>query len=373
MTPLTELRSVPEIIPIGSVEIADDAELRMRVMYGLNHLAGQATLRPPERDTTVATVGDSILDVFIEGSDPKAEREGGLVLNIAPGKSHYYLGGGTNVTAGTSGFAREVLMYTMAGPHPLRPQYDQCLAGLPSNVAPYIIEGGSLAVKTRYQDSRGTVLFSTNEVPNPLDESGHEALIRTLTMLQVTTPDIMVVSDYGRGFLTPQVMQHLQRLNKSGTGIPILIDPRPGVSNEKYNVTGAILKPNRDEASILSGINLVGLHEDELMDTMPYVVDAITQRFPRISEALITCDADGAFHFDGSSVSHVQGALRPNNVVNPSGCGDIVAAVFALSRDKIGSQTAIETGLTLAGLAATSQETSTLDAELISQAQSHLC
>lgn len=343
------------------------------VLGCLEYLHQQTMAEIDRRDNTVVTIGDGILDVFIECEKPENEREGGMLINLDPKTAAFNLGGGANVTRGVSNFSRQVIMITGAGVHKHTDKFMELVNNLSRNVIPITLNLESTAVKTRYV-SGGRVVFCTNEhsILDPETDAVNSSVVRnTLEAVCTTRLATIVVSDYGRGLVTPQLLSAIKDSNRS-TQASLLIDPRPGQNDYMYDLPGAIIKPNRDETSKFIGIDLKGASTEDLVTFMPKIYSRLRSRFPAVDAFIPTFDECGAFYCSEDEITHVAPLLQPQEVVNPSGCGDIVASVFALTAASVGNELALKTGLTAASVAASDPHTSTLDQSLVVRVKSLL-
>ena len=75
--------------------------------------------------------------------------------------------------------------------------------------------------------------------------------------LEVLMPQhgVLVISDYAKGLLTPELRQHIQRIAQALPRMPeILVDPKP--SNAPCYEHISLMTPNKKEAAQLAGIEL---------------------------------------------------------------------------------------------------------------------
>lgn len=349
----------------NSYRISCEKERAIEVVACVDYLISQSLVTPDQRDADVVVLGDGILDVFVPCSDVEIEREGGVAAVIDFAQAEFNLGGGANVARGIAQFSRSVEMITGIGDHPYRQIYVDLINQLPENTCVSYVDVGGIPVKTRIvRDDE--VVFTISDVPSgkeALDGRGDDSSVGNMLKSAFSRKaKSVIVSDYGRGVVTPKILSELSATQTTGT---ILIDPRPGKFDDKYNIEGSILKPNRSELSKLCGVSLDELNDEDLLDIIPYVHQILMRKFPATSLFMPTFDRSGAFLCHSNGISKVDSIIVPDQVVNPSGCGDIVASIFALTHEQVGLEVALRTGLSVASYAVMEDGTSTLSPSLL--------
>jgi len=131
--------------------------------------------------------------------------------------------------------------------------------------------------------------------------------------------DVIVVSDYLKGVLTPSVLSAVCRKGRS-LGIPVVVDPKGGDYGKYRGAT--LLTPNRKEAEIASGVAIADLESLEraaqgLLGSLELDALLITR-----SEAGMSL-----FPAKGDAV-HIPTVAR--EVFDVTGAGDTVIAVLSL-------------------------------------------
>jgi len=131
--------------------------------------------------------------------------------------------------------------------------------------------------------------------------------------------DVIVVSDYLKGVLTPEVLAAVCRLGRS-LGIPVVVDPK-GKDYGKYR-GATLLTPNRKEAEIASGIAISDL------ESLEKAAEGLLGELG-LDALLITRSEAGMSLFPaaGSSV-HIPTVAR--EVFDVTGAGDTVISVLSL-------------------------------------------
>jgi D-beta-D-heptose 7-phosphate kinase/D-beta-D-heptose 1-phosphate adenosyltransferase len=128
----------------------------------------------------------------------------------------------------------------------------------------------------------------------------------------------VVLSDYGKGVLTPEVVQAVVRAAREA-GVPVLVDPK-GDDYRRYR-GATLVTPNRKEAEQAVGRKLARLED------LPAAADDL-MRQAELDAAVITLGADGIYFRDRRGASgHVPAQAR--QVFDVTGAGDTVVAQLA--------------------------------------------
>jgi bifunctional ADP-heptose synthase (sugar kinase/adenylyltransferase) len=338
----------------------------------LLYLDSLSVLEPSGRDAAVVGVSESMVDAFFRVDGFVPSREGADEEMLVAGQGTYNLGGGANVIRGVSLYARRVRMVTRTGQlPPFIGEVDTLLESLPPNVevARVADPNSQNAVKMRFVDGEGSVTNAVNFRPVELGAEQTALLIEETSsaideLLEEDGDCAVVVSDYGRGQLTETASVALSALLRNSTVATVLLDPRPKPDElGKFNVHGATLTPNRQEAELMAG----GLIEAGNLDSAHAAADSILANYPDIRGVVVTLDQDGALAVDRSgAVAHSPAVIKGVDVRNPSGAGDIVVAVNALlPQERFGNQAVLDTAVWLSGVSATETNTSTLSPALV--------
>lgn len=141
---------------------------------------------------------------------------------------------------------------------------------------------------------------------------------------QLETADAVVISDYGKGLLTPGLLAHVLRAANE-RGLIVCLDPKMRSFVHYQPVT--VITPNNQEASDASGIAIED--EQSLIDAGRKLLQSIDA-----SAVLITRGEEGMALFTGNDsedgeVIHIPTVAR--EVYDVTGAGDTVIATLALA------------------------------------------
>ncbi|MCB0356059.1 MAG: bifunctional hydroxymethylpyrimidine kinase/phosphomethylpyrimidine kinase, partial [Bdellovibrionales bacterium] len=136
--------------------------------------------------------------------------------------------------------------------------------------------------------------------------------------------DVVVIEDYAKGMFSEKSTQSIIKLAHEKK-IPVFVDPHRTTPLSYYR--GAdVFKPNREEAYILSGLNLDELREDE--NTLNNVCNQLTEKVG-CKHLVVTLGKEGMLHIEGDS----QFALptQAKQTFDVTGAGDTVLATLSLA------------------------------------------
>jgi len=187
-----------------------------------------------------------------------------------------------------------------------------------------VVEAGRrTSVKTRHLARS----HSTNQQVLRVDEEtvgqvGDEAEAALRERLQALLPesDAVLVSDYGKGALTDELLAEVIAAAKAA-GTPLVVDPK-GASFARYRGATCIT-PNRPETLRAVGIAVTGLGQAQL--AAERLIEDV-----ELSFALITLDKEGMYLAEaGAEGVHLP--TTPREVYDVTGAGDMVVSVLGMA------------------------------------------
>jgi D-beta-D-heptose 7-phosphate kinase/D-beta-D-heptose 1-phosphate adenosyltransferase len=175
-------------------------------------------------------------------------------------------------------------------------------------------------IKTRVLAAHHQLLrFDVERSAPAAHELGAAILARAGAQLRAAACDVLVLSDYGKGVLSPEVVRALIAAG-SVAGVPVLVDPK---GREYGHYRGAtLLTPNRREAAAATGQSL---------SDAAAVARAGRQllRELHLKGCLITLSEDGMALFEGEADHRLPTQAR--EVFDVTGAGDTVIAAIAFA------------------------------------------
>jgi D-beta-D-heptose 7-phosphate kinase/D-beta-D-heptose 1-phosphate adenosyltransferase len=133
---------------------------------------------------------------------------------------------------------------------------------------------------------------------------------------EINKTDIVIFSDYCKGFLTKELVSKAAKLIRA-KNIPILVDTKPANANFYKDLKISYITPNVKEALEISG------EHDEIKAALK-----INKTFS--TSTLLTQSERGMTLFYEDQTFH-QDVLENKIIVDVSGCGDTVLSFFALA------------------------------------------
>ncbi len=269
----------------------------------------------------IVIVGDLMLDRYVTGEVTRISPEAPIPV-VAARSAESLLGGAGNVAANLVSMGAEVELVGVIGDDEAGRELRGMLEEVGVDASGLVVDDSRLTIrKTRlvsgvqqmmrvdWEDSRPISAAAMGQIDVQLSERLAEA-------------DALVLSDYGKGVLTPRVISSIIGGVRGARGreIPILVDPK-GADYARY-AGATLITPNRKEAQQAVGRALpdraaAALAADELIG----IAD--------LDLAVITLGAGGIlWRTKGGEGGHAPAEARA--VFDVTGAGDTVVAHLAL-------------------------------------------
>jgi rfaE bifunctional protein kinase chain/domain len=282
-------------------------------------------------------IGDVMLDEFIWGKVGRISPEAPVPVVEVTGES-FHVGGAGNVARNVRSLGGEVVLVGIVGRDRAAERLLQELEAC--GVAPALTvaeDGRPTTVKTRiiahHQQLVRADREHSDDIPPALEAQLVAAVREALPRCQV-----LVVSDYQKGVITPRVMKETLALARRQK-VPVLVDPK--VRHFALYRGVALVTPNQLEAEQASGVRI------RTPEDLQAAGERILKRL-RCDAALITRGEAGMSLFvPDCKPTHVPTAAR--EVFDVTGAGDTVIATLALAR---AAGAALEEAARLANFAA---------------------
>ncbi len=279
-----------------------------------------ADLLPRFAGCPVLVVGDLMLDEFVWGSVTRISPEAPVPV-VEVSRRSFVPGGAANTAANIGSLGGTPVVAGLVGDDPAGTRVAELLAAGGVDVGPVVRDPARpTTTKTRVIAHNQQVVRIDHETPGAPAEAIADAL---LDRIAAALPGVRgcVVSDYGKGVVTPRFMRRLVELCRAA-GLPVVVDPK-GDDYQKYR-GATVVKPNQLEAGRV-------LHRDLRTegDIASAGADLLAALAPGTA-VLITRGAQGMSLFEpGRDPIHVPAQAR--EVYDVTGAGDTVAGVLALA------------------------------------------
>jgi len=271
----------------------------------------------------IVVLGDVMLDEFIWGRVRRISPEAPVPV-VEVDRQTLALGGAGNVVSNLVALGATAIPIGVIGDdsdaYRLRSAFAALNAGDKSLISD---PARPTTIKTRIIAHNQQVVRADREsrsaIPSSIEAAVAEAFCR-----EIKGADAAVVSDYGKGLLTPTLLPRvLKAANEQG--LIVCLDPK--MRNFVHYQPVTVITPNHQEAAEAAGVSI----EDEtgLIQAGRKILGSIDTQ-----AVLITRGEEGMTLFTGSNeddaaVTHIPTVAR--EVYDVTGAGDTVIATFALA------------------------------------------
>ncbi len=267
----------------------------------------------------IAVIGDVMLDRYWWGNVTRISPEAPVpVVKLA--RTSVAAGGAANVAANIAGLGASAILVGITG----KDTEAKILKGIIEEnplIACHVValDTRETTVKTRIAAHNQQLVRLDQETTSEIDPAEVASLLDQIIPL-LGSIDVLVISDYAKGFLTLELTESLIAHAKS-KGKPVLVDPK-GKDYSKY--TGAtLLTPNKHEAAEATAI-------DPAAPDLADQAGAILIRDLKLDALLITLGAEGMMLLQkGREHKHISATAR--KVFDVTGAGDTVIATMSLA------------------------------------------
>ena len=266
----------------------------------------------------VLIVGDLILDQYVTGEVTRISPEAPIPILTAR-RSEERLGGACNVAANLVAMQAEVDIVGVLGNDAAGHKLHELLAEQKVDTGGCVLDPTRPTIqKTRMMSGSHQMLRVDNEDPRAISGEALAAVLKILPE-RVRRAKAVVLSDYGKGLLTPEVIRCAIDAARAAK-VPVLVDPK-GEDYRRYR-GATLVTPNRKEAEQALGRKLPRLEDvqqgaQELM------------KLADLESAVITLGAEGIYYATRNGVTgHVPARARA--VFDVTGAGDTVIAQLGL-------------------------------------------
>lgn len=288
------------------------------------------------KDARVLVVGDVMLDRFVYARVSRISPEAPVPV-LAIEREMTSLGGAGNVARNIASLGGRATLIGGRGEDDAGDHIAELLAREPAiEDALVVLEDARTTEKIRYIADQQQVMRADHEAPWP---DPVNAMALAVAREAIAHHDVLVISDYAKGFLPPVLVQGLIALARSH-GKPVIVDPK-GVAFAHYD-GATVITPNRSETGLVTGM------ETGSDAAVADAAQSLLSRLPALDAVLVTRGAAGLSLAErGRDIVHVPSRAR--DVFDVSGAGDTVVAALALS---LAVQSDLQSAARLANIAA---------------------
>lgn len=266
----------------------------------------------------VLCLGDCMLDRFVYGQVSRISPEAPVPV-FQETQATMMPGGAANVVANIGTYKGLVDFISVIGTDPEAGILLETLKDHP-HITPHLIKETArpTTVKTRFITNSQHLLRVDKEACTDILPETRQQILSLFKEL-ITACDIVLFSDYNKGFFTPGLTQQLIKIAQSCKK-PVVIDPK-GSNYKKYD-GATILTPNRSELKAATGL--------------PVTTDADIEKAARhliqsynLDTVLVTRSEAGMSLITAEKAHHI--ATEAKQVYDVSGAGDTSVATLTLA------------------------------------------
>jgi D-glycero-beta-D-manno-heptose-7-phosphate kinase len=275
-----------------------------------------ALTRFPDRQVLI--VGDLMLDVFVWGDVQRISPEAPVPVVDVRDETQL-LGGTANVANNVASLGGKAVVAGVVGNDHSGREVVRMLRKVGVPTEGLIVEDRRpTTVKTRIIAQNQQVVRYDRELRRPLQKASLDKLVEYVEE-RSTSAGALIVSDYAKGVVTPDLMDAVRRLDLPAR-FPVIVDPKIEHTELYRRVT--LVTPNHHEASRMSGIEITD--SDSLVAAGRKLL-----RHLQCESVLITRGRDGMALFDQTGeMTTIPTVAR--RVYDVTGAGDTVIATLAL-------------------------------------------
>lgn len=267
----------------------------------------------------VLVLGDLMVDEYIWGKASRISPEAPVPV-VEVGDQSFVLGGASNVANNIRSLQGDVCMVGVIGQDETGQMLKQELEARKIGTAGVMVDvDRPTTLKTRVIAHNQQVVRIDRENKAPLNQTMEEKIIGHLTE-RIQQVDAVIISDYGKGVITPQISAQVIALARQH-GKVVAVDPK-GSDYSKYR-GATILTPNKKEteAALNSELNT----EERLLEGGNRLLHDLA-----LDSLLVTRGEQGMSLFEkGREVFHIPAVA--SKVYDVTGAGDTVISTLVLA------------------------------------------
>ena len=274
----------------------------------------------------ILVVGDVMLDHFIWGHVRRISPEAPVPI-VEVTREEFYPGGAANVARNISPFSPHTHLMGRVGKDMAADKLRALLIEDKVDPAPLLVHPTLPTIsKARVSARQQQIVRVDREKLLPLTDV---ELIEVEQRLRDLAPnlDAIILEDYGKGFMTEQLMQLVAKIAAEHKLI-VTVDPSP--RNPLPWAGVSLVKPNRLEAFAAAGLEDHLLPEAPLENKELLEVGRVLLAKWNVASILVTLGEQGMMLFErGQPPHHIP--TRAREVFDVSGAGDTAIALLTLA------------------------------------------
>ncbi len=278
-----------------------------------------AALAAAAPSVTVAVVGDLMLDETWLGEVSRVAPEAPVPL-LSLGSMSRRAGGAGNVVENLASLGARTIALGAVGPEEEGAWLSRRLTTLPGGGGTVVVDPHrTTPVKRRMVSDGRQMLRVDQEIAAGLSPAAEEELLAA-ALGALGACDVLLLSDYAKGTLTPRLMERLLA-GARARGVPALVDPK-GRDYGRYR-GAALVTPNRKELEVVAGTAARDL------GTVAALGEALRAELA-LGALLVKLSDEGMLLLEeGKAPRRI--AARAREVFDVTGAGDTVLAALGVA------------------------------------------
>ena len=270
----------------------------------------------PSENLKVVVIGDVMIDHYIKGKFERISPEAPVpIVDVI--SEHLTPGGAGNVIENLVAFGVKPLILTVIGNDAAGTELINLFNEIGISSGGIIVEDGRItSKKSRVIVSSHQMMRIDKETKSPISKESENAILNHLQS-NIADTDIILLSDYAKGVLTPSLLKQVFEL-ANNNNVKTIVDPK-GHQYEKY-IGATIIKPNKKEAYEASGIHI---NNREDITIAAHKIKELTN----CKTLIVTLSEEGMAIFDNTT-HYIP--TKATEVFDVTGAGDTVLASIGL-------------------------------------------
>jgi D-beta-D-heptose 7-phosphate kinase / D-beta-D-heptose 1-phosphate adenosyltransferase len=278
-----------------------------------------AALAAAAPNVTVAVVGDLMVDETWSGDVSRVAPEAPVPLLALCAMSRR-AGGAGNVVENLAALGARTIALGAIGPEEEGEWLSRRLTHLPGASGTIVVDGyRTTPVKRRMVSEGRQILRVDQEIAAGLSDGAENQLLDA-ALAAVERADVLLLSDYAKGTLTPRILSTLLAAARR-RGIPALVDPK-GRDYSRYR-SATVVTPNRKELETVTG--------ESARDLAAVAVQGEKLRQELGLDALLVKLSEEGMLLLESGTEPRRIKTRAREVFDVTGAGDTVLAMLGLA------------------------------------------
>ena len=268
----------------------------------------------------ILCLGDLMLDRFAYCDTERISPEAPVPVLLLK-RVQSMLGGAGNVARNVVALGGRAILMGLLGSDQAGAEIRALIAATPGLIDGHVASARRPTIcKTRYLAGHQQIVRVDEESVHALEDSEKAALVAE-TERAVAEVDAVILSDYAKGVLGPEVASAaIARARQAG--IPVFVDPKTDDFSRYRGAT--CISPNQKELAAAARMP-VGSDNEVIAAAQKVMREAEAEAIlaTRSEKGMVLVEASGAVHLE---------AARAREVYDVSGAGDTVMAVLALAK-----------------------------------------